>query len=131
MLRLSEAIRLGAMMLPEVHGPMFGKRDDQICGACAIGTALYAVGTMADRMRWVINSSLSEFSRHWPWTKEYRIHPIDGIKLSACHIIVTLFEMHHWTREQIADWVETIEPREVEEAKPIETTVPVTCRTVA
>ena len=132
MLRLSEAIRLGAMMLPEVRGPIFDRKDNRICAACAIGSALYAVGTADDRERWLTRSgSVEELICFWPWTNERRMDPVRGVNFRIDSIIIDLFETAHWTREQIADWVETIEPREVEETKLVEITVPVTCRTVA
>jgi hypothetical protein len=110
--KLSDAIRLGAMIRPQAHGRFF--RDGN---SCALGAALEASGLavydeeysmdeqapLSDRLI-VDHAALihecpagcSEFS-HLP-------HRIDAV-------IVHLNDRHEWTREQIADWVETYEPR--------------------
>lgn len=118
-LKLSEAMRLGAMALPEVHGPIFqwnvtlhpdGTFTGTPCGACAIGAALYAAGAADYNSRGMAN--YDDFAALWPWTQAYR-NPFGGDLIGE---IVARFESHGQSREQIAAWLETIEPAETETA---------------
>ena len=121
MLRLSEAIRLGAMLKPQVFGIL---RDG--IGTCALGAALEACGIVANHL-----NNLEYVINRWPWT-DAKFHNCPGCGYWGypSAVITHLNDAHHWTREQIADWVETIEPREVEEVELVDKLVPVTCRTV-
>ena len=104
-MKLSEAIRLGAMALPPVYGPVFrGGPDGQPCAACAIGAALFAIG-LTDMHDAVHFDSVIE--RVWPWTSQAVKSPVGFGK--AVNLIVVMYERHGYTREQIADWVETLE----------------------
>lgn len=94
-MKLSEAIRLGAMLKPQA----FGKLSDGV-GTCALGAAEDAVG-----MSWFAA---------WPLQ-----HPAFTAGCPACKYVpdvidqatpAHLNDVHRWTREQIADWVESIEP---------------------
>ena len=128
-MQLSEAIRLGAMLRPQARGwlvrdvfvPTRGwrgwlGRGKMTTGTCALGAALEAVGMAAD---------LGSVWHMWPWTLNRSelcpVCPVCGIARMASGIIWHLNDSHDWTREQIADWVATIEPRE--DTKPIESTV--------
>ena len=86
---LAEAMRRGAARLPEVHGPLFETDEKgRICAACAFGTlayALYGEECVDDGMRALQAFNLDLMSR-----------------------IVNRFEDHHHTREQIADWLDTL-----------------------
>lgn len=117
-LRLSEAIRLGSMLGPQSFGTLFCEDG----GSCALGAALRAIG--------------SDISPHWkaigpklPLLLARADHPfndaIQSVYVSRVDqqsevyegtlwsVIVSLNNTHRWTRERIADWVETIE-REME-----------------
>ena len=129
-MKLSEAIRLGAMALPPVYGPAFRCEGGRYCGACAIGAPLYAIfgDRTHDELRrrygyddvGVVIAAQLAFVERWPWTAmevqcpAYRFAYAQPV-VSA---MVNLFEHHKWTREQIADWVATIEPPE--QSAPIE-----------
>lgn len=109
-MKLSEAIRLGAMLKPQGHGLLHVNGR-----TCALGAAYDAVG------------HLDEHSYGWRGLE--RDFPILLSLLKApCPIptcqspfwrdgqretwaIPHLNDYHRWTREQIADWVETIERR--------------------
>ena len=97
-MKLSEAIRLGAMLGPQAFGSL--RTSDG--ATCAIGAAIEANGHRGVQTWWNLMSpgcpvgcdaSDQVFSTM--------------ILLSAT--IVHLNDDHHWTRECIADWVETVE----------------------
>jgi hypothetical protein len=100
--RLSEAIRLGAMIRPQAVFLYF--RDGN---SCALGAALEATGIAYDdvefanddlRMRWL-----------WVFTTQAAC-PVCQVGARVRQVIPHLNNEHRWTREQIADWVESVEP---------------------
>lgn len=103
-MRLSEAIRLGAMDHPQAFGVLVTADGAR----CALGSALLAVGIP------VIDSVFVHAKAFAQW-------PILGKHGQQCPVcewfylcnvagaIAHLNDCHRWTREQIADWVETIE----------------------
>lgn len=123
-MRLSEAIRLGAMQYPtpRVRLRMFDyDGDGRPCAACALGTAALAVG---------IHGGCFDFvTGEWPpvFTERFPIATRRDVAAPPCvmsegdnvgQIISTLFESYHWTREQIADWVETLEQQQAQPEPP-------------
>ena len=107
-MKLSEAIRLGAMMRPpsvEWHG-------------CALGVAARAMGC---------HSAIPTHFLHttWPWLAAKIKSPDPSHPTyrrgDALSVIEDLNGWHRtglrWTREAIADWVATIEPQDA----PVET----------
>lgn len=108
-MKLSEAIRLGAMIRPQgfIIGPY-----DCFRKSCALGAALEAVGlgyTYAHQ----------KVKERWTWINN---EPV--LKCPECKDVgefqyivgVHLNDFHRWTRERIADWVATIEPQEPDQA---------------
>lgn len=114
-MKLSTAIRLGAMLKPQAFGVYFND-----IGTCAIGAALDACGALDT------NSCVSESACRWPifrlriqdlpfpvYSKDspslpaYVGGPASAWSLGA--VIAELNDAHRWTREAIADWVETVE----------------------
>ena len=108
-MRLSEAIRLGAMLRPKANGWFF--RDGR---SCAQGAALEAAGIkLNDDLRGQFGHH-ADIRRLWPWThKEFVGCPVCGIKTIVASAISHLNNTsgHDWPREAVADWVETIERR--------------------
>jgi hypothetical protein len=108
MMRLSDAIRLGAMLAPQG----FNGYQDAWGRTCALGAALEAIGRLGASHRAYLSwASLYPWLRGLPW----RACPACAGYLSEpglIELIVHLNDTHRWTREQIADWVATIEPRE-------------------
>ena len=121
-MKLSEALRLGAMALPPSHGPVYARANGAICGACAVGAALFAVGSEADREQWLkVGASIQrEMARFWPWTGDFTTpKPVEpSYDINVVTAMVVLFENSDWTREQIADWIATIEPTDSVEEVP-------------
>ena len=104
-MRLSEAIRLGAMLGPQCFGDGFGPNN----ATCAIGAALLAAGQK--------DSSVSIWEVFPITSLPYKC-PVCGAGSNYLHIkhgfgwaITHLNDAHRWTRERIADWVEGEERR--------------------
>lgn len=120
-MRLSEAIRLGSMLKPQsidgyqrriplaLFGYVAGYR---VVGTCALGAALDAVGALRPRPQ----QCDAELAHRWPWL----FHTTNGT--SAWSQITSRNDEHGWTREQIADWVETIEAERHDADTPARTT---------
>lgn len=108
-MRLSEAIRLGALLNPQGFGEM-KEKDGR---TCALGAALEAMGALQKDVRtnWL-----------FPVLKMYVTCPAgDGHaqfgETSLDAMIIHLNDFHKWTREEIADWVEVQEVRQEKEVK--------------
>lgn len=111
-MKFSEALRLGAMQLPEPVCPLqvFERdKDGRICSACALGAAAFAVGIEYDVMEATYNNLDCELLKRWPWLSLEVVIPTMSLHGNVAFAVSTLFEMKHWTREAIADWVETLE----------------------
>jgi hypothetical protein len=106
-MRLSEAIRLGAKMGPQAFGQLRHQR-----ATCALGAAAQAIG-----MRSVL------ILKEWPWlaTTRDKCPECMLINVPVLTIIPHLNDHHLWSRERIADWVETLEnkllPKQMEDLK--------------
>jgi hypothetical protein len=103
-MKLSEAIRLGSMIRPQGHGKLMS--DGR---TCAIGAAAESAGLSMDEEKgWKRIRSV------WPLLDETANHPCPPPPCHAndwviANVIVSLNDDARWTREQIADWVETLE----------------------
>lgn len=109
-MKLSEAIRLGAMVKPQSFDGTNRNKD------CAIQAACTAHGLKTKKW-WLLYQRPNSL---YPWMKELRKHPIYGTILPIATIIWDLNDRLHWTRERTADWVATIEPQEIVCEQPIE-----------
>lgn len=111
-MRLSEAIRLGAMLRPQEYSVLF---DVSTGRSCALGAAAEAIGMLdiTETNRFVNGVKAPQA---WMWVKRIAACPECG-PMFACHydkrdvqsVIIHLNNQHRWTRERIADWVESIE----------------------
>lgn len=105
-MKLSEAIRLGSMLKPQAFGMI--SHDG---GTCAIGAAYDAVGIDIFHLR----DSLPIAERAMvvygklPMLQTASECPVCGYLLEVGFVLTHLNDHHRWTREQIADWVETVE----------------------
>ena len=114
-MRLSEAIRLGGMQWPQgFDGYMDRETRCALAGASDVaGIAGTRIRSSSDRVSVDYGAMLDRFPilgtkhlsgcacEHWNVTPE----PLQDI-------IIHFNDRHQWTRERIADWVETIEPPE-------------------
>jgi hypothetical protein len=113
-MKLSTAIRLGAMLGPQA----FGRLDDATTGGtCAYGAALQAAGL--------------DFYDTWKLTGVFHaMCPACADAQRAAdryrfNTLAHLNDTHRWTREQIADWVQTIEEQAVAKAGEAQAVEPV------
>lgn len=111
-MKLSEAIRLGAMQFPpQQGGSMRG------AGRCALGAAGEALGIPAQDTGEV---NYAEIVRRYPFVANVAPCPVcDICDISAelVDLVWHLNDCHNddgWTRERIAAWVETYEPEQLE-----------------
>jgi len=117
-MKLSEAILLGSIGSEQGFGSESIFYDSPT--KCALGAALLAIGVKACRGDRVYDQLIGI----WPWVNGrvsflssfgFAIYKCEGYK-----IIWRLNDIQKWSRPQIAAWVATIEPKEVEQ--PQETT---------
>jgi hypothetical protein len=122
-MRLSEAIKLGAMLRPQRFGPPSGRVPLALEPAsCALAAATEAVGNESlnisrDSERWPILVRLTAC----PACRQRAPHDrliSDGAPWPLSIIIVELNDQHRWTRERIAAWVATLEPADDRRASP-------------
>lgn len=111
-MRLSEAIRLGAMLKPQGKGndAMNWMKSNRTCalGAAAEAASITGSAHVGSEGENIYNG----LKDRWPELTKYIHCPECGFRypnLSIWH----LNDQHGWTRERIADWVATIEPQEV------------------
>ena len=125
-MKMSEAMRRGIAMVPEIHGPIYLRSDGQATAACALGTLEIGIlGTVklrvleGDGFNTGFNNTRRIYDRlaeMWPWTKDYRVAvPGTAATRSIGLEIMMRFEgEQRQSREQIADWLESIEPVEMQ-----------------
>jgi hypothetical protein len=112
MMRLSEAIRLGAMLGPQVFGSTFSAE-----GSCAFGAAVlaaqcptFATGPF-DTHRSLRDSDagsgyVAAVPNEWNWIMETEAPcPVCGTVQPGYRQIAHLNDDHRWTRDAIADFV--------------------------
>ena len=121
-MKLSEAIRLGAMMKPQAFGDLIGAHG----GTCALMAALEAAGipqTQYEGTGRVSNGREQVASPRLVWVIPAEWRSVMHAKHATCpecgsdqvyigYLIPHLNDAHYWTREQIADFVESIEKQQ-------------------
>lgn len=108
-MKLSDAIRLGSMMKPQGYRALSSES-----GTCALGAALDA-----------ISQPDSAPCYHWPIVDDFVVGCPACLGITQTwlgFIIAHLNDDHRWTRERIADWIETLEARKPSDER---TTLPV------
>ncbi len=121
-MKLSEAIRLGAMMKPQAFGTWF---DGE--GTCATGAALDAMGFLGNPEAFPSREIEEVLIAPYLASPQFKRHSAElgGNRKRPCRcngkdgvgpIMVHLNNRHRWTRERIADWVETIENAQTQTA---------------
>jgi hypothetical protein len=106
---LSEAIRIGAQKRPQGHWDFFTVEDGQVL-SCALGAAFEGIANYdADPAGYrTVYRKLNEcFSATLDAPTQCPVCHFSTVEVRK--IIVHLNDTHRWTREAIADWVETIE----------------------
>ena len=117
-MKLSEAIRLGSMMRPKQTFGMFVDIDNN--SSYAIGAALEAIGMEANGTFAPTVSYEILFNHFTPDMGNIRSKcpirncPINFDKENIVQLIVHLNDDHRWSRERIADFVESLELAQIE-----------------
>lgn len=114
MLKLSEAISLGAMLRPQAFGELVEEIAPGVFGTCAFGAAEEAISHdfeigVAD----ATSEIASVYAVYGPLLKRWSLCPVCTHGEEIAQIVHHLNDWHRWTRERIAEWVATIEPQDV------------------
>jgi hypothetical protein len=118
-MRLSEAIRLGAMISPQARGHFFQQTvsgKESVIATCALGAASLAAGGSSFPIArpafhtWPI-LALTVPAAELPSGIAKGRRP-----LRLADLIILLNDMQGWTRTEIADWVQQFEERHLPEA---------------
>lgn len=116
---LSAAIRYGSKLKPQVHNIIIGRLfvdgeylDEHHIGTCAIGAAWDAIRTAKgqglDLSDWQnSNAAYSDIQSIGVRLGQIVEHPEDHHHYHLSHVIVSLNDSFRWTREAIADWLES------------------------
>lgn len=99
MISLSEAIRIGSRISPQVSGTF----DDGQGGTCALGAAGWAAGLSGSGI------NMARLSKVWPIIDMLVIHPVLNQPCPLRATVMNLNDQHHWSRDEIAGWVATVE----------------------
>lgn len=116
-MKLSEAIRLGSMMVPQAFRAEYSYNfRGKIIAACALGAAKLAIGVGEQDLG-------QQVYANWPWTMaietKYSPENAEPSMVNIACLITQLNDLECWSREQIADWVEQYEnERHVYDALP-------------
>lgn len=104
-MKLSEAIRLGAMLKPQGFGMLF---DGE--GTCANGAALDACGLLAEIGTHILKNRfpIVEVQAERCFVCEKYMAKL-AFSTTLGGLVAHLNDDHKWTRERIADWVESQE----------------------
>lgn len=125
-MRLSDAMLLGLPEIRFTNNIWIYRDSDGICQGCLVGAALYAAGDVVSS-----HLAIDELQKLWPWTGDER--NFEGLLCPACHelprhigagltrigVLLSHLAGHYakkqLTKEQIADYIRTIEPEECPE----------------
>lgn len=108
-MKLSDAIRLGALLHPQCFGMLWEQNLNlQLRATCALGAAYHAAGIVRHGCVDVRDAEAT-----FPIMAREVECPGGCGRVENCgDTVAHLNDDHRWSREQIADWVATIEARE-------------------
>src|SRR5689334_13396474 len=112
MMKLSEAVRLGAMATPKADGVFYDWRTG---ATCAQGAALLAIGQL---QRVGNKANHEQMVAAWPWIKTTRANcpscgKLERVRWLIHHLNNEFGQQtggHGWRRHRIAGWIATLEP---------------------
>lgn len=109
MKKLSELMREGSKDTFQAFDDFFDWDHRPLIGCCALGAVLHAVGRDEARSTETIETTI--FDATGVRVCEYRTtHPLVNESLATVYDIVTsLNDDNKWTREAIADWLQSID----------------------
>ena len=100
-LKLSEALRLGAMNTAQAYGSWHETDSAGNDMMCALSTAWYALTGHKG------NDASGSPLAHLLESRSVR-HPVDGEPYTVMSAVVDLNDKHKWSRPRIADWLESL-----------------------
>ena len=110
-MKLSEAMRLGSMLKPQAFDQYVDLENTK---TCAMGAAMDAAGLIGDMWTAYFGGSDHHVWREtWPWANVPLVAECPACDLPLRQkvgaVVAHLNNEHRWTRERIADWVQTLE----------------------
>lgn len=107
-MKLSEAMRLGAMLKPQARYRLY---DAVSGGTCALGAVADALGALSLATATYTTDARAKIPREWLSLKGQTKCPHCSVHIGTQidHVIIHLNNEAGWTRWQIADWIETLE----------------------
>lgn len=127
-MKLSEAIRAGAKMRPQSFGRMFGFTEGDAYGSCALGGAFESLCGVPHFDEHKMTGFLTQRFPILDARAEIPTHP--GVPCSLRLGIMMLNDNSKWSREAIAEWVETVENSLEKAAQKPEVSHPTPAQTV-
>ena len=113
--RLAEAIRIGSKEVPQCVGFAYYGRDGNIASACALGAAAMTIGALVNyesshtAAYLTLKDTFPELTAQiGPQSLGSNLGRRQPSIWTLASEIVWLNDKMGWTREQIADWVETL-----------------------
>lgn len=108
-MRLSDAIVLGSTLRPQCRNNFFSPVDGML-GSCALGAAAEAAGLA---LRCGPGITHEDIYGEWPFLLLLGgTCPVCSRSGPLSSLVFCLSDEHHWTREQIAEFIATVEPPE-------------------
>lgn len=118
---LADAIRLGSMLkpqsftdlleIPEETVTLMGEAITVVGGihTCALGAALDAVGKLPTMTEWMeFDGKVDDMFTCFPEYSALVACPVTEFVKELGSLVAELNDKHHWTRQRIADWVESV-----------------------
>lgn len=113
--KLSALLRAGSEDYAQITGDYIAYTDDRcVVGLCAVGTIFYALFRRLPPQAHevlLVNSKNDVFRtiyNHHPEAQTERAHPIaERAPQSVLMTIIDLNDDYHWSRQRIAEWLES------------------------
>lgn len=107
-MKLSEAIRLGAMLSQQGFNGYMQDGGSR----CALAAASDAAGVPAYESAWgIAYVNYAKLTERFPLLTQTAKHPVSRVEHTVQDVIFILNDTDKWTRERIADWVAILEPQ--------------------
>ena len=105
---LSDAMRLGAAMVPQAFGDTFVRNGQTIVAACAWSSVSIGLGFPSIDVIGIYRR-FPELHKTLPCPECDKSGYFGGMPTLE-ELITHMNDDHRWTREQIADWIDSLKP---------------------
>lgn len=108
---LSEAIRIGASWSKQTRGTLKHLTDKSTCALGSAYEGCFGEINVADILgsKVTVKIMLQNLANKFPYLKSSVLCPVNHSTLPLLSIIIFLNDAAFWTREMIANWVESLE----------------------